>query len=114
VLFAQKKYKDSAAGIYAVLSVGPGWNWETMSSLYAKPDTYTHQLRDLEHYQQENPNAPDGHFLLAYHYFVIGHTEHALTQLEKFVKLVPDDKLAPELIKAFTAAPTDKPTAGAH
>src|SRR5262249_53159739 len=25
VLFAQKKYQEAAAGIYAVLSVGPGW-----------------------------------------------------------------------------------------
>jgi tetratricopeptide (TPR) repeat protein len=114
VLFAQKKYKDSAAGIYAVLSVGPGWNWETLSSLYANVDTYTSQLRDLENYQRTNPDAPDGHFLLAYHYLVIGQTQYAITQLEKFAKLVPNDKLAPELIKAFTAAPTDKPTAEAH
>jgi tetratricopeptide (TPR) repeat protein len=113
VLFAQKKYKDAAAGIYAVLSVGPGWNWQTMSSLYASPDTYTTQLRDLENYQRTNPDAPDGHFLLAYHYLVTDHTQDALTQLEKFAKLVPKDQLAPELIKAFTAAPSDKPTAEA-
>ena len=111
VLFAQKKYKDAAAGIYAVLSVGPGWNWDTMSSLYAEPDTYTNQLRDLENYQKANPGAPDGHFLLAYHYLVLGHTQQALTQLEKFSKLVPGDKLVPELIKAFTPSPSNKPKA---
>jgi tetratricopeptide (TPR) repeat protein len=111
VLFAQKKYKDAAAGIYAVLSVGPGWKWETMSSLYAKPDTYTNQLRDLENYQKANMAAPDGHFLLAYHYLVLGHTQQALTQFEKFIKLVPGDKLVPELIKAFTPAPSNKPKA---
>jgi hypothetical protein len=114
VLFAQKKYKESAAGIYAVLSVGPGWNWETMSALYDSPSTYTKQLRDLESYQTENPNAPEGHFLLAYHYLVLGHTERGISQLEKFAQLVPSDKLAPQLIKAFTAAPTDKPTAQAQ
>jgi tetratricopeptide (TPR) repeat protein len=111
VFFAQKKYKDAAAGIYAVLSVGPGWKWETMSSLYAKPDTYTNQLRDLESYQRANAGAPDGHFLLAYHYLVLGHTQQALTQFEKFIKLVPGDKLVPELIKAFTPAPSNKPKA---
>src|SRR5262249_21297748 len=84
VLFAQKKYKDAAAGIYAVLAVGPGWNWETMSTLYANTETYTNQLRELENYQRANPDAPDGHFLLAYHYLVIGQTQHAIAQLEKF------------------------------
>ena len=114
VLFAQKKYKDAAAGIYAVLSVGPGMNWETMSGLYANVDTYKDQLRALENYQRDNPDAPDGHFLLAYHYLVLGYTDQAVTQLEKFSKLVPTDKLAPELIKAFTQAPdTGKPKAEA-
>ena len=32
VLFAQGKYRDAAAGAYAVLSVGPGWTWETVAS----------------------------------------------------------------------------------
>src|SRR5262249_43591290 len=27
-LFAQTKYKEAAAGLYAVLAAGPGWNWE--------------------------------------------------------------------------------------
>jgi predicted Zn-dependent protease len=106
--FAQKKYNDSAAGVYAVLSVGPGWNWATMSSLYANVNTYTEQLRDLEAYQRTNPNSPDGHFLLAYHYLVAGHTPEGLAQLATFCKLVPNDKLAPELIKAFTPASTDQ------
>jgi predicted Zn-dependent protease len=114
ILFAQKKYKDAAAGIYAVLSVGPGWNWDTMNSLYASTDIYTQQLRDLEKYVVANTDAPDGHFLLAYHYFVIGHVPNAVAQLEKFAKLVPDDKLTPELVKAFTAAPSDKPKAEAQ
>ncbi|HEV3136391.1 MAG TPA: hypothetical protein VGZ26_00780, partial [Pirellulales bacterium] len=33
VLFAQGKYRDAAAGAYAVLSVGPGWTWETVREL---------------------------------------------------------------------------------
>jgi tetratricopeptide (TPR) repeat protein len=114
VLFAQKNYNDAAAGIYAVLSVGPGWNWETMSSLYGNVETYTTQLRALEAFQRANPDAPTGHFLLAYHYLVVGHTPEALAQLERFCKLVPTDKLAPELIKAFTPAPSGKPKAQAQ
>jgi predicted Zn-dependent protease len=112
VLFAQQKYKDAAAGIYAVLSVGPGMNWETMSGLYPNVDAYQSQLRALEAYQREHPEASYAHFLLAYHYLVLGHTEQAVKQLEKFEKLVPSDKLAPELVKAFTQQPDNgKPKA---
>jgi tetratricopeptide (TPR) repeat protein len=110
VLFAQKKYKDAAAGIYAVLAVGPGWNWETMSGLYAKRETYTKQLRALEAYTRDNPSAPDGHFLLAYQYLVLGSVPAATTQLKEFEKEVPSDQLAPQLVKAFTESPdTSKP-----
>jgi predicted Zn-dependent protease len=110
VLFAQKKYKDAASGIYAVLSVGPGMNWATMDGLYPNVDTYQNQLRALEAYQRDHPEASDGHFLLAYHYLALGYTEQAVKQLEAFSKLVPSDKLAPELVKAFTQEPdTGKP-----
>jgi tetratricopeptide (TPR) repeat protein len=110
VLFAQRKYKDAAAGVYAVLAVGPGWNWETMSGLYANPDTYTKQLRTLETYARNNPQASDAHFLLAYHYLVLGSVPEAVTQLKEFEKLVPSDQLAPQLVKAFTESPdTGKP-----
>jgi predicted Zn-dependent protease len=112
VLFAQKKYKEAAEGVYAVLSVGPGMNWETMSGLYPDVDAYVGQLRALESYQREYREAGDGHFLLAYHYLVLGHTDQAVKQLEKFEKLFPSDKLAPEIVKAFTQQPdTGKPKA---
>jgi hypothetical protein len=112
VLFAQKKYKDAAAGVYAVLSAGPGMTWATMSGLYPSLEPYEKQLRALEAYQRDHPHAPDGHFLLAYHYLVLEYTDQAVKQLELFSKLVPDDKLAPELIKAFTQKPDNgKPKA---
>jgi predicted Zn-dependent protease len=114
VLFAQGKYKEAAMGTYAVLSVGPGWNWETMSGFYAKPDTYTKQLRALESYMRENPKAPDGHFLLAYQYLVLGAVPDGVKQLHQFENLVPSDQLAPELVKAFTEpADSSKPKAEA-
>ena len=112
VLFAQKKYKDAAAGTYAVLSVGPGMNWATMSGLYPNVNTYKNQLRALEAYVREQPNASDGRFLLAYHYLVLGYTAPAVKQLESFSKLVPSDQLAPDLVKAFTQQlDTGKPKA---
>ncbi len=47
-LFALGRYDEAAAALYAVLSVGPGWDWSTLISLYGNPDTYTQQLRALE------------------------------------------------------------------
>jgi TolA-binding protein len=112
VLFAQRRYKDAASGIYAVLAVGPGWNWDTLSGLYAKPETYTEQLRALEAYVRDNPDAPDARFLLAYQYLVIGSVTEAVKQFKEFERLVPSDQLAPELIKAFTEpADSSKPKA---
>ena len=49
-LFALGEYKPAAATLNAVLAVGPGWDWTTMSSLYADADVYTAQLRKLEQY----------------------------------------------------------------
>src|SRR4051794_27639999 len=66
-LFAQGKYKDAAAALYAVLAAGPGWNWETMRGLYGDPADYTKQLRALEQYVKDHPDAAEGHFLSAYH-----------------------------------------------
>ncbi len=54
VLFATRQYKPAAAAIYAVLSVGPGWDWPTLISLYPNPDVYTAQLRALEQYRNEH------------------------------------------------------------
>ena len=41
VLFAVGKYDLAAGPLYAVLSVGPGWDWTTMAGLYPNIDVYT-------------------------------------------------------------------------
>jgi tetratricopeptide (TPR) repeat protein len=102
-LFAQQKYKDAAAGLYAVLAAGPGWNWETMSKLYPNADTYTKQLRALEAYTREHPKEAEAHFLEAYHYLVVGGKDAAVQQLKQVVKLQPQDKLSAALVKALTS-----------
>jgi tetratricopeptide (TPR) repeat protein len=117
-LFAQKKYKEAAATLYAVLAAGPGWNWDTMSALYANPDTYTKQLRALETYTGEHPDAAYARFLQAYHYLVLGSKDAAVKQLKEVVRLQPKDQLSTALVKALTsgeAAPaesTPKPGTG--
>ena len=102
-LFAMQKYKDAAGVVYAVLSVGPGWDWATMSALYANVDIYTTQLRALEQYVRTNPNDPAAHFVLAYQYLTCGYTDAAASQLKEVVRLNPQDTLSPQLLKGLTA-----------
>jgi tetratricopeptide (TPR) repeat protein len=110
-LFAQKAYQEAAAAIYAVLSAGPGWTWETLAPMYANADTYTQQLRALEAYVRDNPKSSAARFLLAYHYLVLGHVSEAVKRLQEVVQLSPDDQLAKQLIQAFTNPETPKPAA---
>lgn len=111
-LFALKRYKESAATIYAVLSAGPGWDWTTMSSMYPDLDTYTQQLRSLEDYRRDNPGEPQARLLLAYHYITQGHNDAAVRELQALVQVNPKDQLAAQLLKSLTGAepPVDSQT----
>lgn len=112
VLFALKRYKEAAATVYAVMSAGPGWNWDTMKSLYPDEQTYTNQLRALEAYQREHPDSADAHFLLAYQYLVLDYPDQAAKQLEQVTKLLPSDKLSSELVKAIKEPSEERPNPG--
>jgi tetratricopeptide (TPR) repeat protein len=100
-LFAMKDYKQAAQVIYPVLSAGPGWNWETLKGLYGDADTYTSQLRALEDAHIANGKDPSVCFLLAYHYLVLDYPKNARTHLQHVTELLPNDPLAPELLKAM-------------
>jgi tetratricopeptide (TPR) repeat protein len=111
-LFAQGKYKDAAAGLYAVLAAGPGWNWQTVSGLYGNPEDYSRQLRGLEQSVKENPDSGERHFLLAYHYLVLGGKDDAVKEFREVTRVQPDDKLSAELLKALTTVPKPAPGVG--
>lgn len=114
-LFALKDYQQSAAAVYAVLSIGPGWDSATVAGLYPNMTVYTQQLRALESYRNEKPEAPHARFLLAYHYMLAGHNEQAADELRTVVELEPKDQLAAQLLKGLTTPPDDKeptPAAG--
>ena len=98
VLFAQGKYEQAAAPLYAVLSVGPGWDWTTLSGMYPDVATYTGQLRNLEAYITANPKSAQARFVLAYQYLCEGHDENAVAQLKQVVKLQPGDTLSAQLV----------------
>jgi len=102
VLFATGKYQAAAAAVYAVLSAGPGWNWSTLAGLYGNIDTYTEQLRKLEAYRKQHPDAAYAHFLLAYQYLTCGKTAAAGKELKDVVRINPQDQLATQLLASVT------------
>ncbi len=102
ILFAQRRYRAATAAIYAVLSVGPGWDWATLCSFYPDPNVYTAQLRALEQYRNQHPNQPDVRFLLAYHYMSCGANDAAVIQLREVVRLNPRDQLATQLLAGLS------------
>lgn len=105
-LFALGRYADSAATIYPVLSIQPGMDWTTLSSLYGDVNKYTTQLRALESDRDNNPNNPADHFLLGYLYQSMGYKDQALAELAQVVKLQPNDTLSSGLIKAIKQSET--------
>ena len=115
VFFAQGKYDKAAEPLYGVLSVGPGWDWTTLSGMYPDVETYTGQLRALEAKVRANPESAAAHFVLAYHYLTQGHVENAVGQLKETVKVQPSDTLSAQLIAYFqpssgTTPPSSEPT----
>jgi tetratricopeptide (TPR) repeat protein len=89
VLFALQRYDEAAAALYAVLAVGPGWDWATLSGLYPSVAVYTQQLRALENYCSQNTGSAPARLVLAYHYLTQGHTLAALAQLKQVATLQP-------------------------
>ncbi len=98
VLFAQSKYKEAAAGLYSVLSVGPGWDWTTLASLYPSVDVYTRQLRALEQYVESHPEANEARFVLVYHYLTTSNKDAAVANLKLLHKQLPQDELTKQLL----------------
>jgi tetratricopeptide (TPR) repeat protein len=111
-LFALGRYEESAAALYVVLTAGPGWDWVTMVGLYPDIETYTRQLRALEEARSQNRSDTSNRFVLAYHYMVQDHLEHARRQFEEVTKLQPRDELAAQFAKALSSS-SQAPTAAA-
>jgi tetratricopeptide (TPR) repeat protein len=107
-LFALGRYDEAASTLYAVLSVGPGWDWTTLIGLYSSRDEYTTQLRALESYCREHPQSATARFVLAYQYLTEGYPDAAATTLRKIVELKPNDTLAAKLLEQLEAAEKSK------
>ena len=114
-LFALGDYRGSAIEAHAALALGPAADWPTLYGYYGDDSKYTTQLRALEKYSKENPDAADAHFLRAYHNLMMGHRPQFKEQMSEAAKLTPKDKLAGELLKKYgdgskTDAPPEPPS----
>jgi tetratricopeptide (TPR) repeat protein len=109
-LFAQGQYEQAAAPLYAVLTIGPGWNWTTLISMYVDADTYTQQVRALEAYIKANLQSAAAHFVLGYHYLTQGHNDAAAKQFEKAAGLQPSDKLSAQLAAQLQPPASQQPS----
>lgn len=112
-LFATNDYQQSAAAIHAVLTSGPGWDQATLVDLYASPDIYGTQLRALEDYRSEHPEASAARFLLAYHYMLSGRDKEAAEELQVVTEQEPNDQLAAQLLRGLSTPSEDQPPAAA-
>jgi tetratricopeptide (TPR) repeat protein len=108
-LFAQGSYQPAAAAIHSLLAVGPGWDWATLSSMYPNVAVYTGQLRKLESFVRNQPQNGAARFLLAYQYLSSGNVDSAENQLAQVVKLVPNDRVAADMLKMASASRDGRP-----
>jgi hypothetical protein len=97
-----EKYEQAAVPLYAVLSVGPGWDWTTLIGLYSRADLYTQQFRALEQYAGANPKSSAARFVLAYHYLTQVNNDAAADQFRQVQALAPGDKLSAQLLKQLS------------
>jgi len=101
-LFALQRYPEAAAAAYAVLAVGPGMSWSSLTALYPSVSVYTPQMRALEVYARENPQEADAQFLLGYHYMTLGHLDAARKRFEKASALSPKDIVSHQMVRLLT------------
>ena len=104
VYFAQGKYDKAAEPLYAVLSVGPGWDWTTLSGMYPDVETYTRSSEPSRPRQREPQIRPPPASFWPTSILSQGHNENAIAQLKATVKLQPGDTLSPQLIAKLQPA----------
>ena len=71
-LFATGKYTAAANEAHAAMALGGIADWNDLYAYYNDAQKYTTQLRALEKAAADNPKAAADHFLLGYHYLMIG------------------------------------------
>ena len=95
---ARGNYEQAAAPLYAVLAVGPGWDWTTLIGNYADAGAYTEQLRGLEAFVRANPQSSRARFVQAYHYICQEQGRAAIKPPKAILAMQPDDGVSARLL----------------
>ena len=105
-LFATGQFEEAAGAAQSALQQIPKENWNVVvanyKELYGNQQDYTDQLRALET-ASEKTASPALQFLLGYHYGYLGYPREAVRELDKGLKLMPQDTVAQELRGVFNA-----------
>lgn len=118
-LFATGQFNAAAGATQTAMRLLPEDKWGTViekrAELYAETRTYLDQLLALDKAAKSQPNDPSLRFLAGFHYAYLGYPKAALDNLEKGLKLAPQDELAHKLRDDMQAklpapaAPTPQP-----
>ncbi len=100
-MFTMKDYQTAAAVLNNLMSVAPGMDWTTLSSLYTDTSVYEQQLGSLQDFCNSHPNDAAAHFVLAYHRLICGDAEAATEALQVVVQQQPKDEVARRMLQAI-------------
>jgi tetratricopeptide (TPR) repeat protein len=99
-MFANGKFDEAAGAVQRGMQMVPPDKWGAVvtnyAELYRGNQDYTDQLRRLEAARLATA-SPALQFLLGYHYGYLGYPKHAITELDKAMKLAPQDQAAQKL-----------------
>jgi tetratricopeptide (TPR) repeat protein len=100
-LFATGQYDEAAGATQAAMRMLPKNQWGVVVTnfreLYGNVPDYTTQLRALEKAVAEKPDNPARRFLAGFHYAYLGYPQFAIDQLDKGLKVEPNDQMAKQL-----------------
>jgi tetratricopeptide (TPR) repeat protein len=102
-LFAQKKYKESAAAIHEGLHFFPSIGDEKLDlrKHFSDPALYRILSDDLKDAATAHPDDAGLQFLMGYHLYFTGHHEDAKPYFEKSAKLDPNDAGAKQMLDEY-------------
>jgi tetratricopeptide (TPR) repeat protein len=100
-MFATGNFEEAAGATQAAMHIIPKDKWGVVVSnykdLYGNVQDYTDQLRALEKAVKDKPDNPALRFLTGFHYAYLGFPKEAVDQLEKVIKIQPQDEMAKAL-----------------